>query len=492
MDFLDPKKKKAHRIRLIVGYLLIGLGIALVALILIFQSYGYDLDRKNGGIIQNGLVFISTQPQQASAFLNGKQYSNLDGARLVLPSDVYKLELKREGYRDWSRTFSLAGGTIERFLYPFIFPVNLDTQDQKGYAAAPNFATQSPDRKWIMVQQPGQLSNFDVFDAGDPQKAPTTAVVPSSVFTASKTHQLQLVEWSTDNRHLLARHNFDGGFEFVVIDREDPTQSFNVNKLLNRPITELTLRDKKFDQFYVYDAATKKLDTAEQKDPTSKPVLNDVLAYESHGSDMLLYTTAAGATTGKARVMLKDGNGSFTIREITSSPTYLLALAQYDGRWYMAAGSASENRVYVYQNPQDAIKKTPAEPAYPVSVLRVDDPRWIEFSANTQFIAVQGGQNFAVYDAEHDRDFRYTIQSPIDTTNPQVSWMDGHRLMINSGGKMVVFDYDGINLQTLVGNVPGITPFFDRDYKVLYNVGPSVSAGSQPFSLLRTDLRIAK
>lgn len=487
MDFLDPKKKRAHRNRLIVGYILIGISIALVALILIFQAYGYDLDRKNGGIIQNGLVFVGAQPEQANVFMNGKQYASQDSVRLVLPSDVYKLELKRDGYRDWSRTFSLAGGTIERFLYPFLFPVNLNTEDRKTYASAPAFATQSPDRAWIMVQQPGQLGSFDVFDANDPQKAPTVSTVPASVFTTSSSHQLQLVEWSSDNRHLLVKHQFGEGFEFVIIDREEPGQSFNVNKLLNRNPSEVTLRDKKFDHFYIYDAATKKLEFAEQKDPTIKPVLSNVLGYESHGTDMILYATDVQAPAGQARIMLKDNDGSYLIRDIAASPSYLLALARYDGKWYMAAGSAAENRAYVYQDPQTAIKKVPAEPTYPVSVLRVDNPQWIEFSANTQFIALQGGQNFAVYDAEHDQNYKYAVSDPIDPAQPVASWMDGHRLMLTSGGKMVVFDYDGINKQTLTNNVAGMLPFFDREYRMLYNIAPAVS-GSNPFSLTRTSM----
>ncbi len=489
MDFLDPKKKRAHRNRLLVGYILIGISIALVALILIFQAYGYDLDRKNGGIIQNGLVFVSAHPEQANVFLNSKQYASQDGVRLVLPSDVYKLELKRDGYRDWSRTFSLAGGTIERFLYPFLFPVNLNTQDRKTYTAQPAFATQSPDRAWIMVQQPGQLGAFDVFDANDPQKAPTVSTVPSSVFTNSASHQLQLAEWSSDNRHVLVKHQFAEGYEFVMIDREEPGQSFNVNKLLGRNPTEITLRDKKFDQFYIYDAASKKLESAEQKDPTIKLVLNNVLGYESHGTDMILYATDEQAAAGKARIMLKDDDGSYPIREIAAAPSYLLALARYDGRWYVAAGSATENRAYVYQDPQAAIKKVPAETVYPVSVLRADNPQWIKFSANTQFIALQGGQNFAIYDAQSDQDYKYTVSDPIDPAQPLASWMDGHRLVITSDGKMVVFDYDGINKQTLTNNVAGILPFFDREYRMLYNVAPAVS-GKDPFSLTRTNMLI--
>lgn len=490
MDFLDPKKKRAHKIRLIVGYILIGIAISLVTLILIFQSYGYDLDRKTGAIIQNGLVFVASQPVASDVYLNGRQYATQSDARLVLPANIYNLELKRNGYRDWKRTFSLAGGTIERFVYPFLFPNKLDTTDRQAYATAPSFATQSPDRHWILIQRLGQLASFDLFDANDFSKAPTVVTVPANVFATSDTHQLKVIEWANDNRHVLVQHNFAGGTEFVVIDVEDGTQSFNVNRTVNRTPTAVTLRDKKFDHFYLYDQAKRTLDYAEQKNPTVQPVLANVLGYESHGDDVLLYASSENAPAGKARIMLKDNDGSFFVREVAESPTYLLALARYDSRWYVAAGGSAEGRVYVYKDPQSVIKQSNAKTAIPVSVLRVDNPAWLEFSANTQFIALQGGQNFAVYDAENDQDYRYTITEPIDQTNPAVSWMDGHRILAVSQGKMLVFDYDGINVQSLAGNIPGVTPFFDRDYKLMYNLGPGISNPSQ-FSLSKTDLRVA-
>ncbi len=489
MDFLNPAKKRAHRIRLIIGYILIAIGIGLVTSILIFQSYGYDLDRKTGAIIQNGLIFVATQPEAASVFLNDKQYTTNDSARLVLPSDVYHLELKRDGYRDWNRTFSLAGGTIERFTYPFLFPVNLKTEDRKTYGAAPAFANQSPDRHWILIQQPGQLTVFDVFDANDPKKEPVTITVPADLMTASDSHQLKLVEWSNDNRHVLVRHDFTGGHEFVVIDHESPSQSFNVNRTLGRNPTTVTLRDKRFDHFYIYDQATKKLEYAEQKNPAAQPVLDNVLSYESHGQDVVLYATEGASEPGKVRIMLRDNDGSYLVREAATAPTYLLALAQYNNAWFIAAGSSTEERVYIYKNPQETMKRTPAELPIPVSVLRVNSPAWLEFSANTQFIALQGGQQFAVYDVENDNLYRYEIAEPIDPALPQVSWMDGHRLLANSQGTMMVFDYDGINLQKLSANLPGIVPFFDRDYKQLYNVGPAVGGNGQ-FGLTRTDLRV--
>lgn len=494
MDFLNPAKKRAHRNRLIVGYILIAIAIGLVTTILVFQSYGYDLDRKTGAIIQNGLVFVAAQPEAASIYLNNKQYTNQGNARLVLPSDVYKLELKRDGYRDWYRTFSLAGGTIERLTYPFLFPVNLNTQNRKVYTSSPAFASQSPDRRWILVQRPGQWEVFDVFDANDAEKEPTAITLPTGLMAASSRHQLQLIEWSTDNRHLLVRHDFDGGHEFIVIDHEAPSQSFNVNKTFNRNPSQVTLRDKRFDHFYLYDQATKKLDYAELKTPTAiQPILDNVLSYKTHGDDMILYVTDQQASAGKARVMLKDKDSSYPVREVALSPTYQLALARYDNAWFVAGGATTEGRVYVYKNPLDTVKQASAEPLIPVSVLRVNNPEWLEFSANTQFIALQGGQQFAVYDAENERDYRYEIKEPLDLQSPRVSWMDGHRLIINSAGSMVVFDYDGINVQTITENLAGMPAFFDRDYKLLYNIRRAISPDrpdSLDYALTRTDLLV--
>ena len=131
MDFLDPVKKRALRNRLIAGYFLIGTAILLVTLILVFQSYGYDLDRKTGSIIQNGLLFVSSEPVPSDIYLNGKQVKSNSDARLVLPSDVYKLELKHDGYRTWQRTISLAGASIDRVVYPFLFPTKLNGHGQR-------------------------------------------------------------------------------------------------------------------------------------------------------------------------------------------------------------------------------------------------------------------------------------------------------------------------------------------------------------------------
>jgi hypothetical protein len=62
MDFLDPKRKKSHHKRLFIGYLLMAVAVAMGTLILLFSAFGYGVDRKTGDVIQNGTVFVDSQP----------------------------------------------------------------------------------------------------------------------------------------------------------------------------------------------------------------------------------------------------------------------------------------------------------------------------------------------------------------------------------------------------------------------------------------------
>jgi len=60
MDFLDPRKVKAHRIRLIIGYVMVTLLIVLATIVLIYDTYGYGIDTKTG-ISYKKAYFLLTQ-----------------------------------------------------------------------------------------------------------------------------------------------------------------------------------------------------------------------------------------------------------------------------------------------------------------------------------------------------------------------------------------------------------------------------------------------
>lgn len=485
MDFLDPAKKRANGIKLFVGYALVGIGIVLATIILIFLSYGYSVDRKTGSLIQNGIVFLSSRPSDAGIFVDGEKYKDNTNARLVLPSGDYNLAIKKDKYRTWQRNLFLQGGTIERFVYPFLFPTDIPTNDVATYAVKPALTTQSPDRRWLLLQKQPTDTSFELYDLSDSPLTTETIAVPSSVLS-SGTKSFAFVEWSNDNRHVLFEHNYSKGREFIIVDREQPNESINVTTLTKKKVDRVSLRDKKFDTWYLFDTDTQKLFFASEDTPTPKLLIEDVLDYKSHDTKIILYATNRKAERGQSRIIIWDDGRGSELRTLSRSSRYLLDVARFDDAWYYVAGGNKDGKVYVYKNPLTQENRKPGQPFAPATIMRLDSPRFVSFSQNTRFVAVQAGSTFSVYDAETERSYKYDAALPLG--NQKLTWMDGHRLQGVVDQKAVVFDYDGTNQQFLLAAQPGTIPFFSQDYETLFTVAPK--ANSKEANLLQGDLVI--
>ena len=481
MDYLDSKKQFREHIVLMIGYILVALAITISTLVLVYQAYGFGLN-KSGTLIQNGLVFFSSQPNPADIYINGALNSSTTNTRLVLQSGVYRVRLTRTGYRDWQRTITFDAGSVEHFDYPVLFPTTLTTHKIQTYNGSPGLVTQSPDRRWLLVEQPGSASSFDLYDLKNPANpVETTLTLPANILTkATSSESWQLDSWADDNQHVLLTHLYDGKSEYILVDRSDPSQSVNLNTTLGVSPTQLSLDNKKYDKYYVYNAgpgSDNSLETATlETGNTLTPYLQDVLAYQSYGTNTMLYVTSDGAPTGKVLLRLLSGSQTITIRSLPISPTYLVDLTEYNGVLYVAGGATSDSQIYVYKDPITQFTNQQGT-IVPSEVFDVMQPTYLSFSDNAQFIVVENGTNFGVYDIQNEKAYSYTTHSPLDAPQVSASWMDGDRLMYASSGKLVVFDYDGTNQQTLMGSDGAYLPAFSSNYKYVFTVNPSPAAG---------------
>lgn len=485
MDFLDPKKQRRHTIMLMTGYLLIGIAIVIGTTILLYQSYGFGVNRR-GQVIQNGLVFFSSQPNPANIYLNGTLKTQTN-SRVMIPAGQYQVKLTRNGYRDWQRLVTVQGGDVQHFDYPFLIPNTLTPTSQASYTSAPGLATQSPDQRWLIIEKAGSISDFDLYDLKTPGQAATTISLPADLLTkATGSQSWQLVEWSNDNQHILLEHDYDGQKEYILVDRQNPDQSVNLSRTLDIKNDSLALNNKKYDQYYLFNPTSGELDTASLTAPTPVVYLTHVLAYKSYGDRDILYATDDGADSGKTLIDLYDGTTSHPIRQVAAGTTYLLDMATYNGTPYVVVGAASENRVYIFKDPLGQLSSDNQQQPTAIRVLMVTNPSYVSFSTNAQFIVAENGTQFAVYDDQHNH--MYSYKSPLDLDAPQThaSWMDGDRLTYVSGGKLQIFDYDHNNPQTLIAASPAYLPFFAPDYHYVYTVAPEATTGA--FDLDRTPL----
>lgn len=484
MDFLDPNYERRSQLRLLLGYCLVTLAIAGATLLLLYQTYGYNLNRQ-GVVTQNGLLFVSSQPGGSAIYLNGQRYKNDTNTRVSALAGSYTMKITRSGYRDWTRPVYVAGGDVQHFDYPFLFPSSLQTKPLVDLNADPTLAAQSLDRRWLLLDHPEAQATFTLYDFKNAKQPVSSDItLPSGSFTPGDGSQSwSLEEWANDNRHVVLLHTYTvkgvTSHEYVLVDRESPTDSIDLTTTLKLAQDEtLSLFSNEISQYYVYDASTQTLQRINANDGSVVSTLAHVLAYKTYADKQILYVTdqpqGQKAVAGQVSVVLQDGQQSYTLRTLPVSPSgYVLNLAQYAGDWYVAAGATNDNAVYVYKDPQD--QSGTRSNGYPVPWRRMSiaGPTYLSFSSNTQFLLAESGQSFVVYDLDNVDQYRYTAKLPLDTPQLHATWMDGDRLMYVSGGKLVVFDYDNRNRQTLMPARPGYLPVFDPGYTYLYAVAPS-------------------
>lgn len=492
MDFLDPKKQKAHSIRMMIGYIFIGFAVLLSTTILLYLSYGFDLG-KNGQVIQNGLVFISSQPNPANILVDGIP-NGTTNKRIFLAAGQYTFKLTRSGYRPWVRDITVQGGSVEHFDYPILFPVDLHSTDIKNYSTQPGLTLESPSRQWLLVQSPSNFNEFDELNLNQTtptlvQQNETTVNIPSNVLTASTGPQSwELVQWSTDNQHVLLKHLFEvdgqSASEYILLDRQNPSQSLNLTNTLGTNPTELRFINNDYTKYYIFDQSAGTLDTASLSSPTPQSFMKNVIAFNQYGSNMILYATGQNAPSGKAWINLMQGTTLYPIREVSdpANSQFLLDFTQYNGDWYVAAGNAADNEIYIYQNPQAQDQADPDEAVTPIEIMKIANPDQLAFSANAQFIMAEGnnGDSFSVYDAQNDKYYAYQTHDSLDAPQQYATWMDGDRIMYISGGKLVVFDYDSANQQTLMSALPDYQVNFDSNYRYAYSLVNVPANGSTP------------
>lgn len=475
MDYLDPKKQSRSQIVLFVGYGCIAIAIAIATLVLVYQAYGFGLNKK-GNVIQNGLTYFSSQPSSATITVNGIDSKSKTNTRMVLLENTYNVALSREGYRDWRHTIQVEGGSVHHFDYPMLFPKTLTTRKISNYTAAPGLISQSLDRRWLVVEQPGSLTSFDVYDlkniTKNSTKPPTVISLPETILTKPTAGQesWRFAEWADDNVHLLLEHVYDNKTEYILVNRENPDQSVNLSTTITGTFTKLTLNNRKFDRYYIHGSTGGALQTATLQLPTPVAYLPQVLTYKSYSDDTMLYAANDPASSDKVVIKLRIGDRTFSLRTLPAGSTYLLDLTKYDNELYVVLGASSQNKLFIYKDPVGQLLNEDRHSLAPAQVLHVISPNYVSFSSSAQYIVAENGTQFGVYDNENDKGYNYTASQAVDAPAAHATWMDGNRLAYVSNGKLIVFDYDYTNQQRLTNASSDYLSAYAPDYKFVYNL----------------------
>lgn len=475
MDYLDPKKKRARKNRLLIGYGLIAIAIAIATVLLVYIANGWFIDRNTGQVIQNGLVYLDSRPGNAEVYINGQKQRTKTDARLVIPEGLYDFELKKEGYRSWQRSIRLEGGSLRQLTYAKLIPNELETTPALDLRADPTAVSQSINKRWLVTSYAETPLSLTLTDLEQATITATTLEIPASLVTNPTSGSVEIIEWAEDDRHFLASYTVGSEVSYISVDRENPAQSQNLNTLFANKNLEIGMRDRKFDQFFVYNPATKILATASIKDGVSpEPYVEKVIDYKTFATDWVLYVSESG-DEGLVNVNFKRGDRSMLIKQIKTSETYLLQLAKLGNAPVMGFSSPVENRAVVYNDPEAYINENPGvKVPIATTVLRVVNPIDLRISADSSVILAYGPENFASHEFKADKSYNFEAGVPVDPVQ-EIQWLDGQHFQFSSEGIQFMIDFDGSNRYELVRSIPTLGNVYSEDLSLMFSFTPATA-----------------
>jgi hypothetical protein len=484
MEFLDPVAKKKKTRRLFIGYGLVTVLIALATYVMVATAIGYEVFDFGGEVVQNGIVFIDTKPVSAAVTINGKLEKDKTDSKLILNGGEYIVTLNETGYTSWTKKIAIDGGKVRFFSYPWLFPATITPSKQADLPINTGFTTQSTDSRWLVIQQNASIPAIEIFDLEETKLVAKSVVFPQSILSnvGGNYGSFEVVSWADDNQHfLLCQKLPDGKRKYLLIDRENIDLSVNLNTVFGVEPTNVKLFDNQSTKFYMYFATGGLLRVADlEAKNVAEPILDQVLAFQTKGTDLILYATTKDANPGKVAVKIHrdSDNFAFTELDFDSGNNYFLEFESFNNSWYYAVGSGVSSQVQIYRNPLNFITAKKPKPAALLTTLKAGVPSSLSFSPqNSRFILVRSGQTVADYDAEEDKSYKYDLPFATDAGS-KITWVDGFHLQGVAGGKLQVFEFDGQNNRELL-SVRNMTPgYFSKDYKKLFSISPTDTAST--------------
>jgi hypothetical protein len=272
------------------------------------------------------------------------------------------------------------------------------------------------------------------------------------------------------------QRNYSGGSEYILFDRQTPADSVNLTATLKLDATtSLSFYNNNDSQYYLYDTDDDSLSEATLSNPQPIVILKNVLNFDAYANNAIIYVTGSGAPSGKVLVNVLQGKQVFHVGQMQSGMSqYLVAMSQFSGNWYVAFSSSGEGKVYLYENPVADLQNQPKSPLVPLAILQINQPSFLSFSGNSQILAAQNGDVFTTYDVLNQHAYSYQVGSDIPATE-QATWMDSYHFTVVSGSRVLVFDYDGSNLQTLQPAIAGFPTLLDPTHKWAYVLAPDIA-----------------
>lgn len=438
--------------------------VVTISVICILFVLGYRLNT-SGQIEQQALLQFRSTPSSATVEIDGMQQSFRTPNKKTVSAGEHTVAMRLNGYRDWSKTFSVEAGSIAWLNYARFVPTNLTTDNVREFDALTDM-TPSPDRRWLGIIGDAASPKLTIADIRNEKQPRFSEVeIPKEVLALEEDQEpgkFAIMEWDFGSRYMLVKHEVGGRSDFIRVDRTDASNSKNISQQLKVNIKKAHFIGTSGNAFFaLVDGDVRKIDL--NGGTISRPLVRKVDDFVLYKSDTIAFT----ATRDEQKVagLYEDGDEELVIRTFADDDPVRATVTTYFSDTYLAISHGKS--VEILKNPQDGTE----------SAGRVfadfDTPEnieWLLFASSGRFVIAQHANTFTTYDLEEDKQFTTTLAEGEGAIEQRLRWLDDYYLWTDVGGSFRMVEFDGSNQQVLNAAAPGYGATLSQNGQRLFTI----------------------
>lgn len=431
------------KILLITSYVLLAGVIAGSTLLLVSYGSGYSYDFKQHKFVSNGLLILGSTPSGARLTIDGRLTRRDTPFRSTFRVGQYDIKLTKDGYRPWSKRINIVASEVVNLALIIMVPEQLRTATIANTLNTTSILASSDHKHTAAITGGNKPGLWKL----SPDKA-----TAEKVYTPGEGQSIQSGSLSRDGSRTLLRVKYPDGVHVLYIDMgngkvQDLSNEFKV------PLDDVRFSFSDSNRLYWLNADG--LRRIEVNSKTMSAVLADKVANFTYDNDRVIYIQSS--SLGKIiAVMDADGSNAKTlVQGVAESPNYLMSYASFRGNDDLAVTPTSNSQLTVYENiySDNVVARVVARDV--TRTLPSDDGHYIVFAHPT---------GFGSYDVGRAKIYDGLYKDKIDA----ISWFNGAHVVVNSGDKTRLVEFDGGN-STDIGTSVGIPSVGMHDqHRILY------------------------
>ncbi|MEI7690628.1 MAG: PEGA domain-containing protein [bacterium] len=210
---MSKKHVKPSKFLRFVVYPIVGIFFVAIVILVITLANGYKPSIRHWKIKfqKTGMVIVTTRPQKAEIFLDGKYRGQNKGLSLlsvrlsgVLPG-FHDVIIKKPGYRTWQKKITVKPDLVTWLDYVLLFPLNLEKKPISELAESQFISSSSDGRILLYKKIAGSITEFFIYEPSSKTKTTIWPPINQTILDLPQNPDLISAEINANKSKLLVK-----------------------------------------------------------------------------------------------------------------------------------------------------------------------------------------------------------------------------------------------------------------------------------------------